>query len=86
MSANGDIWSISVVNGMIIANPASFNLNSELTAQLLISESEKLTSYDNATNKFFVTIPYESEVIVKTVDKIDAETLDRLTVEEINKL
>ena len=86
MSETGDIWSISVVNGMIIANPASFNLDSELTAQLLISESEKLTSYDNATNKFFVTIPYESEVIVKTVDKIDAETLDRLTVEEINKL
>lgn len=86
MSATGDIWSISVVNGMIIANPASFNLDSESTAQLLISESEKLTSYDNATNKFFVTIPYESEVIVKTVDKIDAETLDRLTVEEINKL
>lgn len=85
-SENGDGWMIYIINGSIFANPASFNLESDLEAQLLISESNLLTSYDNATNKFYVTIPNESEAIVKIVDKIDAKTLDTLTVEEICKL
>jgi len=82
----GDVWSIFVINGMIMANPASYNLESKLGVQLLVSESEELTSYDSATNKFYVTIPKETAVIVKTVDKIDAETLNQLTREEIDKL
>jgi len=82
----GDVWSIFVINGMIMANPASYNLESKLGVQLLVSESEELTSYDSATNKFYVTIPKETAVIVKTVDKIDAETLNQLTRVEIDKL
>lgn len=86
VSKNNEVWTIFVINGVVIANPVSFNLESELEAQLLISESENLTSYDDETNKFYVTIPKESAVIVKIVSRIDAETLDRLTIEEISKL
>ena len=86
ISADGEVWTVSVINGQIIANPASFNLESELESQLLISESEKITSYNDESNKFYETIPKKSAVIVKMVDRIDAETLDRLTIEEINNL
>lgn len=86
MSEVGEVWTIFVINGTIIANPASFNLESNLEAQLLISESEELTSYDSETNKFYVTIPKESVAIVKIVEKIDAKTLEKLTIEEISKL
>lgn len=83
VTKNGEVWSIFVINGAIFANPASFNLESELKAQLLFAETKELTSYDDETNKFYVTIPKESAAIVKVVEKIDAKTLDKLTIEEI---
>ena len=86
MKLTMDIWTIFVINGVVIANPASFNLESELEAQLLFSETKELTSYDDETNKFYVTIPKETAAIVKTVEKIDAETLDKWTIEEIKEL
>ena len=61
-------------------------MNSERTAQLLISESEQLTSYESNTNKYYVTIPNEDAAIVRVVEKIDADSLNKLTVEEIDKL
>ena len=85
-ATNGDFWRIYVINDSIMAYPVSFNLNSTKGAELLVSESEHLTRYDHDSNKFFVTIPIESEAIVKTVTKIDAETLNTLTSEEINEL
>lgn len=85
-SENGDVWNIFLINGEIFANPVSFNLESELPAQLLFSESKTLTSYKKEANKFFVTIPKESAVIVKCLDRIDAETLENLTIEVIEKL
>lgn len=86
VSSCGEIWSIYVVNGAVFANPVSFNLQSTLGVQLLISESETLTSYDEEESKFYVTIPYESAVIVKPIDEINAGALDRLTIEEIGRL
>ena len=75
-----------MINGSIFANPVSYNMNSERTAQLLISESEQLTSYESNTNKYYVTIPNEDAAIVRVVEKIDADSLNKLTVEEIDKL
>ena len=82
---NGDVWTVFAINGAVFANPVFFNLESELEGQVLFSESEELTSYDDETNQFFVTIPEESAVIVKVVDRIDADTLNKLTYEEIQK-
>ena len=86
VAENGDEWLIYVINDAIFAYPFSFNLESDLGAELIFSESNTLTSYDNVSNQFFVTIPHESEMIVETVETINAETLDRLTVEEICRL
>ena len=86
ISENQELWTIFVINGSVIANPVSYNLESTRTAQLLISESQEITSYDSNANKYYITIPKESAVIVRTVDKIDAETLNQLTCEEIDGL
>lgn len=86
VTENKEVWAIYVMAGSVIANPLSFNLESDLGVQLLISETEALTSYDDKANKFYVTIPFETAMIVKTVNKIDAATLEKLTKEEISKL
>lgn len=85
-SANDEFWTIIVVNGSIIANPVSYNMQSERGVQFIVSESEVITGYDSANNVFYETIPNESELIVYVVDRINAETLDALTVEVISGL
>lgn len=73
-----------MINGSVVANPVSFNIQSELSVQVIISEKDTVTSYDSTTNKFFETIPDESVLLVITVDRIDAETLNSLTIGEID--
>lgn len=85
-SANGELWMIIVINGNVIANPISYNMQSERGAQLIFSESEVITGYDNSKNLFYETIPKESELIVHVVDRIDSDTLDSYTIEVINGL
>lgn len=86
LSPNNEVWSIFVINGEVFANPASFNYESDLGVPVLLSENEWITSYNNDVHKFYVNIPKESTVIVKIVDRISADTLDKLTVEEVGKL
>lgn len=83
-SSVGDVWTIHIINGKVFAYPASFNLNSDLQAEVIVSETNEITSYDYETNKFIVTIPKETAAIVMTVDRIDAKTLEKLTTEEIS--
>lgn len=83
---NGDLWNIMIINHCVLANPVSYNLQSTRGAQLIISETDTVISYDSVTNKFFETKPNESELIVKKINKINAETLSKLTMEEIDKL
>ncbi len=87
LSETGEYWTIIVMKGSVIANPVGYNMESNAHgAQLILSESEVITSYDSVTNSFYESIPNESELIVKTVDHIDAETLNSLTVEDIEAL
>lgn len=83
ISENGVVWNIYVINGSVFANPASVNAEAEIEAQVLYSEAETLTSYAVEGNKFYVTIPYESFIILKQVEKIDAARLDKIEYEEI---
>lgn len=85
ISDDGELWTVFIVNGNVFANPASYNLAYNTGAQLLFSESNTLTSYNDSVNKFYYTIPYETAVVVKTVEKINAETLNKMTAEEISK-
>ncbi|MCR5721607.1 MAG: hypothetical protein K6G72_04620 [Lachnospiraceae bacterium] len=85
-SACGDYWVIYVINGEVFANPVSYNFVSGKSVQLLISETDTLTSYDYLSNTYYITVPKESAAILKTIDRIDASSLDELTVEGIDGL
>ncbi len=85
-SSCGEYWTIFLIDDTIIANPTSYNFESGNDVRLTISENETVISYDCETNTFFETDPFDTTLIVKTVDKIDSNALDKLTVEEINKL
>lgn len=83
LSENDCVWRISVIDGDIFANPISYKLESNAEYEVLFSESNKLTSYNNDDNKFFVTIPKGAVVKVKKLDVVTADTLDKITSEEV---
>lgn len=86
ITENEEVWTLIWINGKIMANPVSYNMQSKLPAQLVISETEIINGYDNHTGKFYETIPNDNALIVKVVDSIDKDLLERLTIEEIDKL
>lgn len=86
ISSRDELWTIFEINGAIMANPVSYNLQAERTVQLLVSESETVMSYDSETCMFYETIPSEEELNVKIVDRIDSTTLDKLTIEVLSSL
>lgn len=86
VTEKNELWTITVINGDVMAIPVSYNLQSASGVQVVISESTSITSYDSTTNKFYKNIPNESVVSVKVVEKITAETLENLTVEVIDTL
>ena len=86
VSSNDILWIIYIVNGSISAYPVTYNLESERNAPLLITESDTVISYDYPTNRFYETIPKESAVIVKKIDKINYASLDSFTIGDLSKL
>ncbi len=76
---DGSVWSIFIVGRTITANPASYNLESDNDAQVLVSETETLTSYTEMGNKLYTTIPKDSAIILKIVDQITSQKLNEVT-------
>ena len=83
ISENGAIWSIFIVGRSVFANPASYNLESDIDAQVLVSETETLTSYTEMGNRFYTTVPKESAIKLKVVDQITSQKLNDLEFEEV---
>ena len=82
-----DEWIIYVLGKCIVANPFTYNMKAKnLKAQVLIAESDKILSYDDEKGKYYLNTPKETSATLKTVEAINAETLDKLTAEEIEKL
>ena len=80
-SSSGELWAIIVVEDSITANPVTYNLQHPDSVQITVSEKNEIVSYDSSTNSYYRTIPNESALDLRIVDKIDAETLDSLTSE-----
>ena len=80
------LWNVYIINGAVFAYPVSYNLVSDRQAVLLITETDTVISYDYLSNQFYETIPKESSVIVRKVDKIDKETLDTFTIGGLSEL
>ena len=78
ISKKAELWVIYVINGCIFANPVSFNLESSLGVELILSEAASLTSFASDANSFYVIIPHSDIELVRTISRIDAETLDEI--------
>ena len=83
VAADSSVWTVFIVGRMIAANPVSYNLESDLKVQVLVSETETLTSYTEMGNQFYTTIPKDTAVLLRVVDQITSNTLDTLTFEEV---
>lgn len=86
ISSSGEMWTIILINDAIMANPVTYNMQSRRKVQVVLSEKDSVISYDSAKNKFYETIPNESELIVKKIEKIDVETLEKMNVGAIDEL
>lgn len=86
ITENGEYWTIVMLDGQIMATPVSYNLQSQRKATVVIAEDTVVTAYDSTTNTFFKIIPKETMMLVIKVDRVDAETLEQLTFEEIDGL
>ncbi|WP_350455016.1 hypothetical protein [Slackia heliotrinireducens] len=82
---SGELWVLFVFDGVVMANPTSYNFESTRDVQTVVSESESVVAYDSQTNTFYHVVPHESMLHVVQVDRIDAATLDALTVEELDQ-
>ncbi|MBE7032945.1 MAG: hypothetical protein E7406_01815 [Ruminococcaceae bacterium] len=83
-AANGDIWCVFEVNGSVFAYPLFYDSDAQPEALTVLSETDTFTSYDGNTNNFFIKTPYESEMLIKQVSRIDAGTLDSIEIGGIN--
>ncbi len=86
VASNGDLWTISEINGQVTAYPVTYNMNSGLNTEVIVAETNTIVSYDSGTNRFYETIPAATALTVKTVERIDAETLDRLSAEGVGSI
>ena len=86
VTENGDLWTIVMLNGQIMASPVSYNLQSQRKVAVVLSEDPVVTAYDSTSNTVFEIIPKDTMLTVVKVDRIDAETLARFTYEEIDGL
>lgn len=76
VTENGDYWSIFEINGAVMASPLSYNLGLGENIQIVVSETDTVTSYDSVTNQFFITEPKDTVMVVIKVNKIDSTALE----------
>lgn len=82
---NGELWKVYSVNGIMMAFPITYNITSGAESEVMLSETDSVMSYDSQSNTFYENIPNDSTMIVVVVDKIDAQTLEQMTIEEIDR-
>ena len=85
VNSGGELWILTIIKDQITASPITYQISGATTLSVLYSEKETLTSYDNMDNRFFITVPNDDFLDLRVVDRIDADTLDTLTAEAIEK-
>ena len=76
-------WVIDIINGEVFARPVSFGLETTCDKEILLTEDKegKFTSYCDGT--FYITIPHKTAATTVIVDRINAETLDGITFDDL---
>lgn len=81
------LWDISIIDGGIIATPASYILENNLPGgDIEVVEKEVLTGFGSSLKKFYKYIPNEGTMHVKVVDRVDRKTLDSISNEVLDQL
>ena len=81
VTSNNKVWTISVIEGTIIATPSSYNIENNKNVPVVVSESKEIVSYDSSKNQFYRTVPNAATLSVRVVDRIDAKTLESISLE-----
>ncbi len=76
-------WILYMVNGDLYAYLFSYSLENPYASRIIVSESTTITEYLDTTSKYYKIVPHSDYAIVKKVNKIDAETLDSITIKEL---
>lgn len=84
VTEQGYVWSIMDINGAIMAIPVTFNME-YAKVPVVFTETGTVMSYDSVTNCFFEVIPDPEVMTVKKMKDINAETIEKMTMEEIGK-
>lgn len=79
----GDVWTITLINGSVFAIPVSFNQSGYYYVMRVLSETDKMIRFDGKTNTFFEYTPFPNEIVMKTVTRIDAQTLEDMGLWEV---
>jgi len=78
--ANGEeLWSVISVAGFIYAKPVAYNARLHSSALTILSEVDIPVGYDSENNDFFDVTANKDEMVVITVDEINAQVLDETT-------
>lgn len=78
----GNIFEIYLIDGLLMANPVSFNAKSEANIKVVVSSAKTLKSYDSETKTFYETMPKNSIIRVQEVSDSYIETLEKLAFGE----
>lgn len=84
--SDGAVWTVVLMGESFYAVPVSFNAESRWDAPRTLSESGSYLVYDDRENAFCTLDPKEDGLVLKRVDRIDAETLDGLDAWEVDDL
>lgn len=76
-SSNDVLWLITIVDDSLFAIP--FSYNSINSTNLIYSESDTIISYVATESKFYINTPNTSVSTIKTIEVINAESLEAIT-------
>lgn len=78
-------WTVTLVGDTFYAVPTGYNLEYGWDVLHMVSETGSFRSYDSRTNMFYTISPQPSALVLKRVERIDAETLDGLRAWEVDE-
>jgi len=77
VTEDGSVWEVYIINDSIYASLVAMEYDDEFEEQVVVSETDYLTSYNNITNEFEKIIPDNIKLI--KVNKLDADFLFKVS-------
>ena len=79
------IWCIKLIGDTLYATPLSWYEDKSWSVPHMLSEAEDYKTYDSKSKMFYTLKPYESELVIKHLDRINTDALDSLTAQEVEE-